>query len=632
MARCEVKRIGAPSAAAHIGALALALLIVIAVNAVAGRWLSGVRLDLTQDGLNTFSTGTRAVLDSLDEPVRVSLYASTESIADIPDLRAHAIRVEEYLRELADRSNGQIDLQVIHPEAFSSTEDDARSAGLLVQPVNNAGGTLILGLVATGSTGQTKSIPYFAPERDSFMEYDITKTIATVGRGSKPRVGLLSCMPLDDAAMRNPDGSTTASGRPRFVIEQMRELFDLREISPDASTLPMDIDALLIVQPRKLPEALLRSIDEWALAGRPIVVLVDPFAETDSHPDSKLMEMKVPATTHDFPLLRAWGVRVPTEFAVGDVQYATPIRTPGPSGTLRELSYVAWLSLTRDAMSQSDPLLAGVESLNIKSCGFIERATDAPAGVQPMIEPLVVSSERAQLIQTLKLGWFGEAEQLLRDSKSDGVRRVLAAHITGRIGSAFSSAVGEGNIVVIADADLLSDDVWVQFDQQSGVRRAFADNGPLIIGLLERMAGNPAIATLRSRGAFRRPFARVEALRIAAQERYIAREKDLQLEVRKGEIEIAQLQGAGGGAESGEMLLSPAQQVQLAQLQQTVNDYRKELRGVQFGLRSDVEALGARLLVINVIAWPAIVALAAGIWCWLAARRIDRTPLIEPSE
>jgi len=53
---------------------------------------------------------------------------------------------------------------------------------------------------------------------------------------------------------------------------------------------------------------------------------------------------------------------------------------------------------------------------------------------------------------------------------------------------------------------------------------------------------------------------------------------------------------------------------------------------VQFGLRSDVEALGARLLVINVIAWPAIVALAAGIWCWLAARRIDRTPLIEPSE
>jgi len=620
------------SSSGHVGALALAVLLVIALNAIAGRWLTGVRIDLTRDGLNSFSVGTRAVLASLDEPVRVDLYASTESIADIPDLRAHAIRLEEYVRELADRSNGQIDLRVIHPEPFSSAEDDARVAGLLVQPVNNAGGTLILGLVATGSTGLTKTVPFFAPDRDSFMEYDITKAIATVGRGLKPRVGLLSCMPLEDAAIRNPDGSTTASGRPRFVVEQMRDLFDLREVSRDASALPTDIDALLIVQPRKLPESLLRSIDAWALAGKPIVALVDPFAETDSHPDSRLLEMKVPATSHDFPLLRAWGIRIPTDMAVGDVQYATPIRTPGPAGTLRELNYVAWLSLTPDALSQSDPLLAGLASLNIKSCGFIERASDAPAGVQPVIDPLVVSSKRAQLIQTLKLGWFGEAEQLLRDSKADGVQRVLAARITGSIGSAFGSTIGEANIVVIADADLLSDDVWVQIDQQSGVRRAFADNGPLIIGLLERMAGNPAIATLRSRGAFRRPFARVEALRTAAQERYIAREKDLQLEVRKVEIEIAQLQGAAGEAGSGGMLLSQQQQMQLAQLQQTVNEYRKELRGVQYGLRSDVEELGSRLLVINVIAWPAIVALIAGIWCWRAARRVDRTPVLEPTE
>lgn len=627
-----MKRGSRRASGGHVGALVVAVLLVIALNATAGRWLTGIRIDLTRDGLNTFSEGTRAVLASLDELVRVDLYASTESIADVPDLRSHAVRVEEYVRELADRSNGQIDLRVIHPEPFSSAEDDARVAGLLVQPINNTGGTLILGLVATGSTGLTKTVPFFAPDRDSFMEYDIAKAVATVGRGSKPRIGLLSCMPLDDAAIRNPDGSTTASGRPRFVVEQMRDLFDLRDVSPDAAALPIDIDALLIVQPRKVPDQMLRSIDAWALAGKPIVALVDPFAETDSHPDSRLLEMKVPATAHDFPLLRAWGIRIPTDMAVGDIQYATPIRTPGPAGTLRELNYVAWLSLTRDAMSQSDPLLGGIESLNMKSCGFIERALDAPAGVQPMIDPLVVSSERAQLIQTLKLGWFGEAEQLLRDSKADGVQRILAARITGRIGSAFGPELGQGNIVVVADADLLSDDVWVQMDQRSGVRRAFADNGPLIIGLLERMAGNPAIATLRSRGAFRRPFARVEALRTAAQERYIAREKDLQLEVRKVEIEIAQLQEAAGGAASGEMLLSPAQQAQLARLQQTVNEYRKELRGVQYGLRSDVEELGSRLLVINVIAWPVIVALAAGIWCWIAARRIDRTPVLEPSE
>jgi|GEM_PF-4053140 len=50
--------------------------------------------------------------------------------------------------------------------------------------------------------------------------------------------------------------------------------------------------------------------------------------------------------------------------------------------------------------------------------------------------------ERAQLIQTLQLGWFGEAEQLLRDSKADGVQRILIARSTGHIGSASGPELG----------------------------------------------------------------------------------------------------------------------------------------------------------------------------------------------
>ena len=70
-----------------------------------------------------------------------------------------------------------------------------------------------------------------------------------------------------------------------------------------ATQLPTGIDALLLVQPRKMPESMLRSIDAWAVAGKPLVVLADPFAETDQHPDSRAMGAKVSATTYDFPLL-----------------------------------------------------------------------------------------------------------------------------------------------------------------------------------------------------------------------------------------------------------------------------------------------------------------------------------------
>ncbi len=609
---------------AGLGSILLILAGLVVLNAGATFGIVGWRLDLTSEGLYSFSAGTRAILKSLGEPVRLDFYVSREAISDLPDLRAHAQRVQEYLEELVTLSGGSLELRIIEPRPFSEEEDDARAAGLLVQGVNNAGSTVVLGLVVAGPTGMTKSIPVFSPERDSFIEYEVAKAIAIVGRTGKPKVGLLSCMPLEPPRQL-PDGSVAPPAAPPFVIEQMRELFELTVIPPTAEALPPGIDALMLVQPRKLGEPMLRAIDAWAVAGKPILVLADPFAETDQHPDSRAMGSKVPATTYDFPLLQAWGVEIPREMAVGDLDYTTRIQTAGPDGTMRELNYLAWLSLTRGAFSQSDPLTSAFEAINFKSVGEIQRAKDLVPGVSPTIEPLISSSDRSQLIQTLKLGYFGDAEQLLRDCKPDGIRRVLAARITGPIVSAFTLKPGRADIVIIADADLLSDHTWLGEDRQTGQRRAISDNGPLVIGLLERMAGDPAIATLRSRGAFRRPFERVEELRKAAEAKYIAREKDLQLEVRKAEINIAQLQGKAGGGESGQMLLSDEQKTELAKLQATVNEYRRELRAVQFGLRSDVESLGQRLLVLNVIVWPMIVALVTGVWCFRAARRVDRT-------
>lgn len=608
----------------RIAQIAVILVALIAVNAAAALFIVGWRVDFSAEGLYTMSPGTRAILALLDEPVRLDLYVSRETIADIPDLRAHTQRVEEFLAELVDLADGRLELHVIDTQPFSESEDDARAAGLVMQPVNNSGSTAVLGLVAVGSSGKTKTIPIFSADRDAFLEYEISKSIATVGRAKKPRVGILSCMPLEPPTMTQ----NGEPGRPHpapYVLQQMRELFDLVEIPRGASELPTDMNALLLVQPRKLAEPMLRSIDAWAVAGHPIVVLADPFAESDQDPDAREMGAKVPGTTYDFPLFRVWGIDIPRDMVVGDLNYTTRITTPGPGGTMRELNYLAWLSLTRRALSQSDPLVSGLEAINLKSAGEIMGAKDLDAAIAVRIEPLIFSSDRSQLIQTLKLGYFGDAEQLLRDCKPDGVRRTLAARITGAIGSAFTPTIGDANIVVIADADLLWDETWVLDDPQSRMKRAFSDNGPLVIGLLESMAGDPAVASLRSRGGFRRPFERVEELRKAAEERYIAREKDLQLEVRKTEMNIAQLQNKSGGEESGQMLLSAEQESELAELQRTVNAYRKELRSVQFGLRQDVDALGQRLLILNVVAWPILVALMAGTWCWMAARRVDRT-------
>jgi hypothetical protein len=68
------------------------------------------------------------------------------------------------------------------------------------------------------------------------------------------------------------------------------------------------------------------------------------------------------------------------------------------------------------------------------------------------------------------------------------------------------------------------------------------------------------------------------------------------------------------------MVLTPQQQSELAQANRNLLDMRRELRQVQFRLREEIEALGLRVLIANVVAWPAAVALAALLWYQLRGR------------
>jgi ABC-type uncharacterized transport system involved in gliding motility auxiliary subunit len=413
------------------------------------------------------------------------------------------------------------------------------------------------------------------------------------------------------------------------VIEQLREQVDVVDVDAAADALPVGIDALVLVQPRKLTEGILRSIDAWAVSGKPLVVLADPYAETDAGPDAAMMGAKRGGTTYDLgPLLAAWGVDVPKDMVIGDLTYATRVRAPAKNGGVRELDYPAWLSMTADAFTKDDPLVGGLQSLNLMSPGSIERIE----GTKATLEPLVRSTDRAQQIQTLKLGFFGDPEQLLKDFKADGTRRTLAARIGGEIASAYPAAdgtraTGKANILLIADADLLADDTWVIDDRVAGMsvgKRAVADNGPLVLNAVELAAGNPALAEIRARGQFRRPFTVVDEMRRDAQTRFIAEEKNLQDEIQRTELQIGELQRERTPDGMQQVVLSAEQVKKIEELQQRMVAARKELRAVQLSLRQGVEQLGTRLLVLNAVLWPLAVAAAALAWYVLRGRSSRR--------
>ena len=85
-------------------------------------------LDLTQDKLYSLSDGVSPLLRDLDEPVRLTSITQKEC-RESSEL-SHVWRVQEFLEEMVQASNGKLSLRVLDPEPFSEAEDMARAAQL----------------------------------------------------------------------------------------------------------------------------------------------------------------------------------------------------------------------------------------------------------------------------------------------------------------------------------------------------------------------------------------------------------------------------------------------------------------------------------------------------------------------
>jgi len=173
---------------------------------------------------------------------------------------------------------------------------------------------------------------------------------------------------------------------------------------------------------------------------------------------------------------------------------------------------------------------------------------------------------------------------------------------------------GTGNIVIVADADLLADQNWIEQQRMGNLvlgSRVMADNGAFVLNVLEMFTGDEALLNLRARGKYQRPYDRVEEIRKAAEKQYLDRERELQNQIRQSEARLTELQAQK--TPENQLILSPEQEAEVVKLEEQTLAARKELRSVQFNLRREYEGLGTRLMLVNVVAWPLVVAGLAAI-------------------
>ena len=70
----------------------------------------------------------------------------------------------------------------IDPAPFSEAEDEAAAFGLQAVPVSATGDALYFGLAGSDALDNVETIPFFQPDREMFLEYEISQLIDRLAR------------------------------------------------------------------------------------------------------------------------------------------------------------------------------------------------------------------------------------------------------------------------------------------------------------------------------------------------------------------------------------------------------------------------------------------------------------------
>ncbi|MGA7489578.1 MAG: hypothetical protein WBW74_21850 [Xanthobacteraceae bacterium] len=205
---------------------------------------------------------------------------------------------------------------------------------------------------------------------------------------------------------------------------------------------------------------------------------------------------------------------------------------------------------------------------------------------------------------------------------------MLAAALSGPFASAFSAAPegvradrfrprseGPAAVFALADVDWIFDPFSVQQVRAGDqvLTRPLNDNIALRLNMGEYAAGDPALIAIRSRGHLQRPFTLVSAMLNAAQQRYGREEADLAQRINKVETTLAKVLEATGVSRAEQ--LPEAIQSQIRGLLAELLPARRRLHEIRLVMREQVESLGRRITLLNLIAGPLLViALFVALW------------------
>jgi ABC-type uncharacterized transport system involved in gliding motility auxiliary subunit len=608
-----------------------------------------LKLDITEKKLYTLSDGTKAILAKLNQPIRARLYYAKTAALKGPDQIRFFNNYYEFVRALLEEyvavSNGMVELEVVDPRPFTDDEEQALKYGLRRFPITQEE-SFFFGLVVQTQFGVEKAIPFFSPDRQNFLEYDISYLIDTVVTRQKKKIGVMSSLPVmgDDVTGYMAQMMMRQGQKPKpawTIVEQLRKQYEVKTVATDVNDIN-DVDILLVIHPKNLPEKTLFAIDQYVLKGGRTIVCVDPHCFSDRPPQMQMqMQMQHDSSSELNALTRTWGLEMPDKTFAGDRSLAS---LAAIRANQRPERIIGYLNLTPEGkcFAEDNVITAELNQVRILFSGVLKEVADSNEAKEGDLKinrtPLVTTTNRG--------GTFtisNPYELMILDGPSlmrkfaDGAEPMTMGYlITGRLKSSFPNGIevesdspdpNDPNetvtttmqvtglieaeedcaVIVFSDVDFISDNIAYQSSFFGKV--VVGDNATLMLNAIDDLSGSSDLVSIRSRGNFKRPFTVVDEIERKA-------EAETAEEVEKINLQIAGFQGelqsilasAKEGQEDviGSSIVKKKQEAELK-----IHQAQRQLRQVRMTRREKIERLGNRMRQANMLAAPMVILIIA---------------------
>jgi ABC-type uncharacterized transport system involved in gliding motility auxiliary subunit len=632
---------------AIVGAV-LVLVIAFAAMSVCQNIGKAWKVDITDQKIYTLSKGTKSILAKLNQPIKAKLYYAKTATLKAPDQVRYFNNYYEFVKALLEEyvaaAAGLVKLEIIDPRPFSDDEVEAMRCGLRRFPITEEE-NFFFGLVVQTQFGVEKVIPFFSPDRQNFIEYDISYLIDTAITRQKRTVGIISSLPVmgDDMSGYMAQMMRMQGQQPRppwTFIEQLRRQYEVRQVPADVNEI-RDVDILLVIHPKKLLQQTLFAIDQFVLKGGGTIVCIDPYCFADRIDRMALQMGMLPAHNSDLNvLLRTWGLEMPENTFAGDKNLALEASIAADQRPERIIGY---LGLTRNCFNTDNVIAAELNVVRVLFAGVLKEVEgsgqEKEEGAQIKRTPLIMTTstgntfsvsspyELMMLQPSVLMSRFVEGNKPVtmgylvtgrfKSSFPDGVEievksdenesseekqatdpnedKKIKKHLTG-----LKDAAQDCAVIVFTDVDFISD--TMAYGESFFGKVVVGDNSALLLNAIDDLSGSSDLVSIRSRGNYRRPFIVVDEIERQAEEATAE-------EVDKINAQIAifqsQLQSIIASAKEGQQEVIGSSILQKRkELELKIHQAQSQLREVKMKRREQIERLGRKLQYHNTTAVP----------------------------